>query len=414
MVGAVDVAAVDADGRAGEFDVLTLGDARHGQFDVFGDPVGGQPRVEARRTGRRRLGVPAVHRRLVGLPPRPDPGDPLDRERVPGRGTGIDSGQVVGERCRARSQPHREIRIGARMGDVARAGGDGVADREVGPTMDVGHVFDEGRDVPTRAGVDRRVDRTTAVGRRHAIGVGPQMTDVGGDTQWRVHGPTVAVPADSLNGMSPLEALAADARGSSASEPIISITPEAIDQLRELRDDEAEAEKLGLRLAIASAPGEDFRYDLSFDEYLKAAFTDEVRTHDGLKVIIPGNDVELLEGATLDYTSTQGLVIRNPNRPRPPMVEGLTSDDALSAEIEAMVAADVNPALAADGGFVTYVGHDGAGTAYLTMGGGCHGCSMSKMTMLEGVQTMLVEAIDEIERVKDLTDHATGENPFYS
>ena len=96
------------------------------------------------------------------------------------------------------------------------------------------------------------------------------------------------------------------------------------------------------------------------------------------------------------------------------MVEGLTSDDALSAEIEAMVAAEVNPALAAHGGFVTYVGHDGEGTAYLTMGGGCHGCSMSKMTMLDGVQTMLVEAIDEIERVRDLTDHATGENPFYS
>jgi len=30
------------------------------------------------------------------------------------------------------------------------------------------------------------------------------------------------------------------------------------------------------------------------------------------------------------------------------------------------------------------------------------------------VQTMLVDAIDEIERVKDLTDHASGENPFYS
>ena len=31
---------------------------------------------------------------------------------------------------------------------------------------------------------------------------------------------------------------------------------------------------MGLRLAIASAPGEDFRYDLSFDDYLQAAFTD--------------------------------------------------------------------------------------------------------------------------------------------
>ena len=35
------------------------------------------------------------------------------------------------------------------------------------------------------------------------------------------------------------------------------------------------------------------------------------------------------------------------------------------------------------------------------------------MTMLDGVQTMLVEAIDGVERVKDLTDHATGENPYY-
>ncbi len=34
--------------------------------------------------------------------------------------------------------------------------------------------------------------------------------------------------------------------------------------------------------------------------------------------------------------------------------------------------------------------------------------------MLEGVQTMLSDQIPEIQRVKDLTDHSTGENPFYS
>ena len=214
--------------------------------------------------------------------------------------------------------------------------------------------------------------------------------------------------------MSPLEALAGEPGGTTTSEPIISVTPEALDQLRELRDDETDGDKLGLRLAIASAPGEEFRYDLSFEEFLTAAFTDEVRTHDGMKVIIPGDDIELLSGATLDYTSTQGLVIRNPNQPAAPSIEGLTNDDELSAEVEALVASEVNPALAAHGGFVTYVGHDGEGTAFLTMGGGCHGCSMSKMTMLDGVQTMLVDAIEAVERVKDLTDHTTGESPFYS
>ena len=89
------------------------------------------------------------------------------------------------------------------------------------------------------------------------------------------------------------------------------------------------------------------------------------------------------------------------------------NDDAVSAEVEAVISAEVNPALAAHGGFVTYVGHDGEGTAYLTMGGGCHGCSMSRMTMLEGVQTTLVEKVEGVERVRDLTDHTSGENPFY-
>jgi Fe/S biogenesis protein NfuA len=222
--------------------------------------------------------------------------------------------------------------------------------------------------------------------------------------------------------MSPLEALAQSSGGSSGggtSRPIITITDTALVKLLELRADEADADQLGLRLAIASGPGEDFRYDLSFDEFLKAAFTDEVRTHTGpdsatIKVIIPASDSERLLDATLDYTDSQGLVIRNPNRPAAPSVEGLVNDDELSAEIEAMVAADVNPALAAHGGFVTFIGHDGEGTVYMTMGGGCHGCSMSKMTMLDGVQTMLSDAIPAVERVRDLTDHTTGENPYYS
>lgn len=202
-----------------------------------------------------------------------------------------------------------------------------------------------------------------------------------------------------------------------ASEPIVTITREALLKLAELRDTEPDADRLGLRLEIISGAGEDFKYDLSFDVVTKAAFTDEVRTlsTDGvsMKVIIPANSIELLQGATLDHTESAGLVIRNPNKPLAPMVEGLVRDDEMSAHIEAVISTEVNPALAAHGGFVTFVGHDGEGSAYLTMGGGCHGCSMSRMTMLEGVQTTLLEQVPGLERVRDLTDHATGENPYY-
>ncbi|MEY3566346.1 MAG: putative Fe/S biosis protein NfuA [Actinomycetota bacterium] len=194
---------------------------------------------------------------------------------------------------------------------------------------------------------------------------------------------------------------------------IITITDDALAELIKLRDAEEDAASLGLRLEIVSGAGEEFKYDLSLDEFRKAAFTDEVRTHGGMKVIIPAKDLELLQGAVLDYASSTGLVIRNPNKPVAMVVEGLVSDDVMSAEIEAVIATEVNPALAAHGGFVTFVGHDAEGTAYLTMGGGCHGCSMSRMTMLEGVQTQLVEKVDGLERVRDLTDHTSGENPFY-
>ena len=198
---------------------------------------------------------------------------------------------------------------------------------------------------------------------------------------------------------------------------IVTITPEALKELAALRDTEPDADRLGLRLEIISKPGEDFKYDLSFDVVTTAAIIDEVRTHtDGelsMKVIVAGNSIDLLNGATLDHTSSAGLVIRNPNKPLAPTIEGLITDDALSAEIDALVQVEVNPALAAHGGFVTYVGHDNEGTAYLTMGGGCHGCSMSRMTMMEGVQTMIVEQIPAVERVRDLTDHTSGENPYY-
>ena len=201
------------------------------------------------------------------------------------------------------------------------------------------------------------------------------------------------------------------------STPIFTITAAALAELVSLRDTEPDADRLGLRLEIISKPGDEFRYDLSFEVITKAAFTDEVRTHtsDGvsLKVIVPADSRELLQDATLDHTASAGLVVRNPNKPQAPLVEGLVRDDALSGEVEAMIASEVNPALASHGGFVTFVGHDSEGTAYLTMGGGCHGCSMSKMTMLDGVQTMIVEKIPAIQRVRDLTDHSSGENPFY-
>lgn len=197
-----------------------------------------------------------------------------------------------------------------------------------------------------------------------------------------------------------------------AHDMVISLTDVARTKIIELRDAEPEGKQLGLRLEILGDSAGEFQYDLSFDEIVKAELSDIVRSHDGLRVMIPSKDAPNLEGATLDYEDG-GLVLRNPNRPRKVQLGALTANDDLSQRVRMVIDERVNPALDAHGGFVTFVGHDGEGAAYLTMGGGCHGCSMSRMTMLQGVQSTIVGEIPEIEKVVDATDHSAGENPFY-
>jgi Fe/S biogenesis protein NfuA len=193
---------------------------------------------------------------------------------------------------------------------------------------------------------------------------------------------------------------------------IITVTPAGREKIMELRDEEPEGKQLGLRLEILADEGAEFTYDLSFQELVKADFTDMVKNHGGLRVIIPAKDASNLEGATLDYEEG-GLVLRNPNKPRPMSLGNLVANDDLSTEVRGIIADNINPSLDAHGGFVTFVGHDGEGRVYLTMGGGCHGCSMSKQTMLQGVQSTLKELVPAVQKVVDATDHSVGENPYY-
>jgi Fe/S biogenesis protein NfuA len=48
------------------------------------------------------------------------------------------------------------------------------------------------------------------------------------------------------------------------------------------------------------------------------------------------------------------------------------------------------------------------------MGGGCQGCSVSAVTLSEGIRRMILEAIPEATDVVDATDHAAGTTPYYS
>lgn len=89
------------------------------------------------------------------------------------------------------------------------------------------------------------------------------------------------------------------------------------------------------------------------------------------------------------------------------------SDAALLAEVTDLLETHANPAIASHGGHISAEGVEN-GTVYLRMSGGCQGCAASAVTLRKGVETMLRKALPAIVEIVDVTDHASGENPFYS
>jgi len=118
-----------------------------------------------------------------------------------------------------------------------------------------------------------------------------------------------------------------------------------------------------------------------------------------------------------------GLVLVNPNAPTPEEMNPGVPADILALGIEGPLAtlaievleSSVNPAIASHGGRADLIALDEEKkVAYLKLSGGCQGCAMSRLTLSQGIETQLIEAIPELTGVIDVTDHASGENPFYA
>ena len=201
---------------------------------------------------------------------------------------------------------------------------------------------------------------------------------------------------------------------------ILQVTDDAAEVVLGALAEEADGPSLGLRVAISGTEMSpsmtfEFGYDLSLHEIEQVDGGDVVYEAAGLTVIIPGDSVENLTGATLDVPSNPlqgGLVIRNPNRPDMADRIDLSESGSVAERLQDLLNNHVNPSLAAHGGYVELVKVEDS-QAYLLMGGGCQGCTMSAATLHQGVATIITQHVPEILDVIDVTDHAAGENPFY-
>ena len=198
---------------------------------------------------------------------------------------------------------------------------------------------------------------------------------------------------------------------------VLSVTDAALEKVLEIRDGEDDAADTALRVMIVGTRGVEFDYDLSLESISEAPEDSLVYTVSDLSIIIPADSIEDMRGSTLDIPSNPmqgGLVIRNPNRPPVLAPEDIDLTGTLPEKVQQLLDLSINPALAAHGGFASLVKVENDTEVHVLMGGGCQGCSMSAMTLTEGIKTAIVDAIPEVTEVIDATDHSAGENPFYT
>jgi Fe/S biogenesis protein NfuA len=195
---------------------------------------------------------------------------------------------------------------------------------------------------------------------------------------------------------------------------VLSVTDAARNEILEMRKIETAPETLALRVEIIGSTGTEFTYDLTFEPIDNLKDGDELDTSSDLPVMVPADSIEDLAGATLDHVVPTGLIIRNPNRPRPKVVthEELELVGSVDEKIRMLLDVEINPSLAMHGGYAQLDRVEGD-TAYVIMGGGCQGCGLAQLTLTEGIKAQIENRIPEIREVVDVTDHAAGDNPFY-
>ena len=134
---------------------------------------------------------------------------------------------------------------------------------------------------------------------------------------------------------------------------------------------------------------------------------DAVSDYPDFRLFVEGERLEDLRGTAVNYQfkgpNVSGLEFDNPNP---------VWSDPLALQIQRIFDEQINPQIAAHGGYVQLLDVQGS-RAYIEMGGGCQGCGMASVTLKQGVEVAVKEQIPEIEELVDVTDHASGDNPYY-
>lgn len=194
---------------------------------------------------------------------------------------------------------------------------------------------------------------------------------------------------------------------------MITLTEKAREMVQTyLSESDGEFEALRVRM-VGSPMAPNFELSLVGAQEVTEADT-EVDA-EGLKVVVASEQLGRIDGATIDFVervNESGFEVRPPTAPATPRPSAPPTG-AFAEKVQGILDTRVNPAIAAHGGSIDLVDVQGT-EIYLLMSGGCQGCAMSRLTLRQGVEKILLEEVPEITAIHDATDHASGENPYFT
>jgi Fe/S biogenesis protein NfuA len=203
-------------------------------------------------------------------------------------------------------------------------------------------------------------------------------------------------------------------------EPLLAITEKAQQKVLGFREGVADSERQAMWVEVTGMKNGEWTYNISLKPLDGAGPDDSLQYSDDLGIVVPEADIDKLHGATVDWSDdlmSGGLLVVNPNKPDPasPAIGGRPPADLsgpVPQRVMQVIEQQINPAIAAHGGSAELVAVE-EDTAYVRLGGGCVGCGMATVTLGQGIEVAILEAVPEVRQVVDVTDHASGTNPYY-
>ena len=190
------------------------------------------------------------------------------------------------------------------------------------------------------------------------------------------------------------------------------VTDKALHKILKILDDQDVSVKGLLITAESISPLKvDYRIQLVDDDSVYD--DDEINSFSyedkRLDVYVDADSQHLVKDVEVDFIDTfagEGFKINAPSH-----IPDHMDKDVVTA-IESLLKEKINPSIASHGGRVSLVDVKD-NIMFVQMEGGCQGCAASAVTLRQGIEATVKNTIPQIEEIIDITDHASGKNPYY-